>query len=79
MSKLLHPFGAAILAFTGLAAAAPEFLPLRAMAAAEFGRLENVFIAPSEIYDKESLINGSVWMFQDANLDNRSTPISASE
>jgi hypothetical protein len=69
MSKFLHPVGAAIIAFSGLAAADPEILPLRAMASAEFGRLENVFIAPSEIYDKESLINGSVWMFQGANLN----------
>jgi len=45
-----------------------ELLPLKGMASAEFGRIEEVFIEPSTQYDKESIINGSVWFFQDANL-----------
>lgn len=70
MLNRLHSFGGAILVFSGLVTANPEILPMRAMASAEFGRVEQAFIAPSEIYDKESLINGSVWMLQDANLNN---------
>ena len=67
---VIHCFAFGLCVFNAFAASEQPtgLLPLRGMASVEFGRLEEVFIGPTEQYNKEFLQQASGWLFQDANL-----------